>query len=250
MSEKKDNGANVVGGLLFVAIAIVVLGFCIKSGLKSFSDGERTVSVRGLAEQDIKATTSYINITKRLTGDDPKAVLSQLDAGVEQLRVFLKEQGFDNVEVKNVEFYDNGTFYNVIWEEGKQIRVKQDRYILTQAIRIKVDSVVTTESKLNVLQLAMIQNGISADVYSNYVFPDLNDIKPQLIAESTKNARVAGEQFAKDSDSKLGKIKTASQGQISYEGDGYDADGNGLASVKPYIERVRVVSSVVFFLED
>ncbi|HLU85411.1 MAG TPA: hypothetical protein VKZ45_08050, partial [Vicingaceae bacterium] len=74
-------------------------------------------------------------------------------------------------------------------------------------------------------------------------------IKPQLIAESTKNARVAGEQFANDSQAKLGKIKTASQGQITIAGRYYyDEDLTGIPE-EPYIQKARVVSTIVFFLE-
>ena len=83
-----------------------------------------------------------------------------------------------------------------------------------------------------------------------YIFPELNEIKPKLIAESTRNARITGEQFAKDSKSKLGKIKTASQGQIAMSGDYSSGDGYIPFTEKPYIYNVRVVSSIVFFLED
>lgn len=74
-------------------------------------------------------------------------------------------------------------------------------------------------------------------------------IKPQLIAESTKNARVAGEQFANDSQAKLGKIKTASQGQITIAGRYYYDEEARETPKEPYIQRARVVSTIVFFLE-
>ena len=74
-----------------------------------------------------------------------------------------------------------------------------------------------------------------------YSFNGLNEIKPEMIDEANKNARVTAEKFALDSDSKLGKIKTATQGQFSIE----DRDEN-----TPYIKKVRVVTSVQYFLED
>ena len=79
------------------------------------------------------------------------------------------------------------------------------------------------------------------NIHTDYIFPELNSVKPKLIAESTKNARIAGEQFANDSEATLGKIKTASQGQISIAGR-YD-------SPVPYIQKARVVSTIVFFLD-
>ena len=85
---------------------------------------------------------------------------------------------------------------------------------------------------------------ISANDYDTrvqYEFTSLNKIKPQMIEEATKNAREAAEKFAKDSDSKLGKIKNASQGLFTIE----DRDPS-----TPYIKKVRVVTSVDFFLEN
>ena len=74
-----------------------------------------------------------------------------------------------------------------------------------------------------------------------YEYSDLNSIKPQMIEEATKNARTAAQKFASDSDSKLGKIKRASQGQFSIS----DRD-----EFTPYIKKVRVVTTMDYFLED
>ena len=62
-----------------------------------------------------------------------------------------------------------------------------------------------------------------------------------MIGEANQNARTAAEKFAMDSGSKLGKIKTATQGQFSIE----DRDEN-----TPFIKKVRVVTSVQYYLED
>ena len=72
-----------------------------------------------------------------------------------------------------------------------------------------------------------------------YEFTGLNDVKPQMIEEATKNARAAAEKFAKDSDSSLGKIRNASQGQFSIS----DRDAN-----TPYIKSIRVVTTGIYYL--
>ena len=73
-----------------------------------------------------------------------------------------------------------------------------------------------------------------------YEFTGLNEIKPAMIEEATRNARVAAEKFAKDSDSKLGKIRDAYQGQFTIT----DRDSN-----TPYIKNVRVVTTVNYYLK-
>ena len=75
----------------------------------------------------------------------------------------------------------------------------------------------------------------------DFEYTDLNKIKPKMIEDATRNARAAAQKFAKDSDSKLGKIRSAVQGQFSIE----DRDQN-----TPYIKKVRVVTVVNFSLED
>jgi len=62
-----------------------------------------------------------------------------------------------------------------------------------------------------------------------------------MIEAATQNAREVATKFAADSDSKLGKIRRASQGLFSIE----DRDSN-----TPYIKKVRVVSTVEYYLSD
>jgi len=51
----------------------------------------------------------------------------------------------------------------------------------------------------------------------NYIFNRLNNIKPGMIQEATKNARIAADQFARDSQTTLGKLRNASQGWFQIE---------------------------------
>jgi len=92
----------------------------------------------------------------------------------------------------------------------------------------------------------LLQKGIAVggDEYQynvQFLFTGLNDIKPRMIEEATKNARAAAEKFARDSNSKLGKIKSANQGQFTIS----DRDAN-----TPYIKNIRVVSTIDYYLKD
>ena len=74
-----------------------------------------------------------------------------------------------------------------------------------------------------------------------FVYDRLNDIKPQMIEEATRNARESAQKFATDSQSRLGKIRRANQGQFSIQ----DRDAS-----TPHIKRVRVVSTIEYYLQD
>ena len=119
-------------------------------------------------------------------------------------------------------------------------------YIITAGVTVcsnQVERIV----KLQTEQAKLYEKGIPVGMGENwshpttYSFTGLNDIKPAMIEEATINARQAAEKFAKDSNSKLGKIKTATQGQFSVS----DRDSN-----TPYIKNVRVVTNVVYYLKD
>lgn len=236
-----------------IAIGLIVLGVCIKSGLNSFSDKERIVTVKGLAEKIIEATTADIEIICSVSGDYPNEASKVLDREIEKNKKILARKSYNDIYVSELSFYDSKSYYSFEWDGGQQVKIKKDRYYLSKKIIIKSHEVENAEEVKEELLLALLENDINCGIEISvlYCFPELNDFKSELIAESTKNARISGEQFANDSKSKLGKIKTASQGQISIVGKyyGYGEEITAVPS-KPYHEKVRVVSTIVFFLED
>lgn len=245
-----DNKSNLILGAC-IALGLIVLGIFINKGLQSFSNKERVVTVKGLAEQDVKADNATIVIDIRFTSDDPKSIVSAIDSRVSKISEYLRRKGYGDIKVSNLNLFDSKSYYEQKWKGGRYVDVKKDRYSGSKDIRIDIKDVETAGEISNTINIDLINNNLSSDVNCSYQFPELNSIKPKLIEESTKNARIAGEQFAKDSKSKLGKIKTASQGQISLAGQFYsEEDAVSDIPNEPYIQKARVVSTIVFFLED
>ena len=106
-----------------------------------------------------------------------------------------------------------------------------------------VDAVLNLMSK----QSDLLKKGIVAGGSNQWENPvefkyeGLNDIKPEMIEEATRNAREAAQKFAKDSGSRLGKIRTANQGTFTIE---------NRDSSTPYIKKIRVVTSVTYYLDN
>ncbi|MDE5573428.1 MAG: SIMPL domain-containing protein [Muribaculaceae bacterium] len=225
---------------LIIAIAIVLLGLTIKAGMDNFSYRDRIVSVRGLAEKEVNANKVTWPIVIKQVGNSLNEIYSAVQKSNSTIIDFLKSNGIEESEisVNAPELVDNRTDrYN-----SSPIMYN---YNLTSVIVVsssKVDLVRSLISK----QMELLRDGI-AIINGGYQYPikyeytDLNSIKPEMIATATAKAREAGQQFATDSKSRLGKIKTASQGQFSIE----DRDEN-----TPYIKKVRVVSNIQFYLED
>lgn len=249
MENKKELTTIIVG--LLISISLLFVGYFIFKGLKSFSDKDRVVTVKGLAEKEIKATKAFINIKVSFSGDIPQDIIAKTNNQVDAIKKYLKEKGYKDSDIKEeqVSIYDGKEYYRYDYELKEKIKI--DRYRATRLITITTDKVEQTKEMSNNIDLDLINKNLSSDINCDYKFPELNSIKPALIAESTKNARLAGEQFANDSKSKLGKIKTASQGQISIAGRSYyEEDAISTAPKEEFLQKARVVSSIVFFLED
>jgi hypothetical protein len=253
METKFSLKSNILGLAIF--LGLVVLGFFIYRGLKTFSDKDRVVTVKGLAEMEMTATAAAINFDFAFSGDDLKDVIKQTENKKVAIINFLEAAGHskNNLKIENVDVTDRQTYYESQWINGQQIQVKIDRYTILQRLSLQSKDIKKTEDIAAKMKLELVSKDLTANVTTNYIFPELNSIKPKLIAESTKNARIAGEQFANDSQAALGKIKTASQGQITIAGNYYydqeAVESNNQQPKEPYIQKARVVSTIVFFLE-
>lgn len=249
--ENKQLLKSVILGVS-ILLGLSFLGLFIFNGLKTFSDKDRVVTVKGLAEMELTATSATISLHFSFSGDDLKDIIKKTEDKKNAIMAYLKSIGFGekDITINNIGVTDRQKYYEDRWVNGKQVQEKIDRYTITQSMSVESKDIKNTENKSSQIELDLISKDLTSNINTSYSFPELNSIKPQLIAESTKNARIAGEQFANDSKAKLGKIKTASQGQISIAGENYDEEEESSSKPsEPYIQKARVVSTIVFFLE-
>lgn len=226
-------------GLLLLA-GMLGLGYQVAKGVLQFKQMERSVEVKGLSERDVAADIAIWPITFNVADND----LGKLYQAVQQkngaVLVFLEKNGFskDEITISAPAVVDK-----LAREYGDDGRNSPFRYTASSTITVysgKVEGVRQTMIKLAELGqqgIAIAGNGYN----TQYVYSKLNDIKPGMIEEATRSAREAAAKFAKDSDSTLGKIKRASQGQFSIQ----DRD-----SSTAHIKKVRVVSTVEYYLSD
>ena len=223
-----------------IALGIVILGLCIKAGIDNFSNRDRVVTVRGLCEKEVNANVVTWPIVTKEMGNELPAIYNRIQASNNAILDFLHANGITDAEI-SVNAPDVSDVQANAYNQREQLY----RYIVTNVIVVKSEKV----DKVNELikkQTELLKQGIAivAGDYSypiTYDYTELNSIKPELIAEATRNARQAADKFAEDSESDLGKIKTAAQGQFSIENrDQYT----------PYIKTVRIVTYITYYLED
>lgn len=223
---------------LLLSLGLAVLGLFVYFGLNSLGNRERVVAVRGLAEREVKADRVIWPVVYKTTGNDLPTLYGQLNDVSAKIRAFLVENGIPATDISTgaPEIVDlRADRYNT-----NRVADRYNVTLVTTVVTGKVDAARSLMSRMGELLKSGI--AISANDYGNqvqYEFNGLNAIKPAMIEEATHNARKAAEQFAKDSESELGKIKSASQGLFTVS----DRD-----SYTPYVKRVRVVTTVNFYL--
>lgn len=225
---------------LILAAGLLLAGYLVKDGLDGFANRDRVVNVKGLAEIEVAANKVTWPLMYKVLGNDLPALYNQINRTNTTIVDFLKEKGITEKEITV--------------NAPEIIDLIAERYVQNQSgYRYNVTAVITVTStqvelvrRLISEQSELLKQGIAITggdyrFSVQYDYTDLNSIKPRMIEEATKNARAAAEKFAADSDSELGKIKHAYQGQFSIT----DRDNN-----TPYIKKIRVVTTIDYYLED
>jgi hypothetical protein len=224
---------------LFVMIGLVVIGLHMTGAVGKYRSYDRTVNVKGLCEKEVKADKVIWPVVYKVMANDIQSIYDQIDANNEIVMSFLNSGGIKTEEISTAVPAISDKYAN---EYGSNNRAY--RYIATSVLTVcttDVDAVLDLMSRQSeLLKKGVITGGNNWENPVEFKYEGLNAIKPQMIEEATKNAREAAEKFAKDSDSRLGKIKTANQGTFTIE----NRDSN-----TPYIKKIRVVTSVTYYLK-
>lgn len=233
-----DKGKMLSG--LFIMAGLICLGLMIPEAVKDYRSFDRVVNVKGLCEKEVKADKVIWPIVYRVMSNDITSVYSQTAGNNEMIVDFLEAGGIKASEITVSVPVISDKYAS---EYGTNDRAF--RYIAKNVVTVysdNVDAVLALMSKQSeLLKKGIVIGGNEWENPVEFKYEGLNGIKPAMIEEATMNAREAAQKFAKDSDSRLGKIKTANQGTFTIE----NRDSN-----TPYIKKVRVVTSVTYYLKN
>lgn len=225
----------------FIALGFAFLSFGIYKASTSYRDSQRTVVVKGLSEREVESTLVVWPIVFTRDSNYLNDTNNKIDEDLEKVLKFLKSNGISDQEiiVSTPQIKDRYT-RDYVNTSNIKFRFNGEQVVTVRSSNIK--QVIDVQKKSREL----INDGIllKVDSYQNktrFMFTELNKIKPDMIKQATESARETAEKFARDSKSKLGKIKRASQGLFSV---------NNLDVTTPHIKKVRVVTTVTYFLED
>ncbi|HSG33286.1 MAG TPA: SIMPL domain-containing protein [Sphingomonadaceae bacterium] len=224
------------GSAAILTIGLVLGGYLLGNGLVRAKDADRSVTVRGLAEREVTADLATWTLSYSATAANLAEAQASVDRDTTQIRAFFGELGFaaDTLEPTgvNVSSYSNNGIPQFTVRQRMTLR-STDIELAQKAVRQQFD---------------LVRRGVQLEEGSgmSYTFTKLNEIKPEMVAEATKDARAAAEQFAEDSGTSVGGIKQATQGYFSIEA--RDGDGGGWGVSDTPFKQVRVVTTVDFYL--
>ena len=228
---------------LILAIGLATAGYFISETLFKSKVALNTADVKGLAERRVEADLAHWTIGYAVAGssrDEVPALYKQAEANREKIIALLKQNGFGDEEITP----------GIITHSHQEYRNKEqvlvsEKHTLSGFVSIEtlqVRQVAGVRAKLN----ALIAEGMNIHNRApTYKFTKLNDIKPEMLKEATKNARIAANEFASNAGVEVGGIRYARQGGFTVRDVGDDYSDSGKID-----KEVRVVTNVTFFLTD
>ena len=224
-----------------LAVGMIVGGYLLGDGLKRAHLADRAVTMRGLAERNVTADLATWTINFTSQGTELDAVRAESDQRAQTVLAFLRQAGFPAEAVT-----DGGGSVNQFYDTNRGA----NQVTVNRRIQLRTNDVMRARAAF-ARQFELIRGGVAIQEGSSiqYSFTQLNTIKPAMIAQATQNARQAAEQFAHDSGTGVGGIRSATQGYFSIgarDGDVAEEGGGG-GGDSPF-QKVRVVTTIEFYL--
>jgi uncharacterized protein len=224
----------IASGIL--ALGLVAGGYLLGDGLTRARIADRSVTVRGLAERDVTADLATWTIAYSASASDMASAQASVDRDTAAIQAFFTELGFPEGALQPA-----GVNVSSFRQDGIPV------FTVRQRMTLRTTDIERAERAVR-RQFDLVRRGVSLEEGSGitYTFTRLNDIKPEMVAEATQDARAAAEQFAQDSGTGVGGIKQATQGYFSIEA--RDGDGGGWGVADTPHKKVRVVTTIDFYL--
>lgn len=223
-----------------VVLGLCTLGVSLKAAMDNFTNKDRRVTVKGLAEKEVDADKVTWPIQTKELGNDLPALYSKINSTNASIKKFLTDNGLkeDEINVNAPTVIDlNAERYS---ENNRSFRYNITSTITVSSQNVKlVRSLISRQGELLQQGIAIVDGGYENPI--KYEFVAFRDMKPEMMTEAIKNAEKTAQQFAENSNSKLDKIISADQGQFSID----NRDEN-----TQYIKKVRVVTTVTYSLKD
>jgi hypothetical protein len=237
VGERNVAAAAVLG--LFAAAGLAAGGALMGVAIGKVRKADRYVTVKGFAEREVEANLAIWPMVYNAVGNDLARVQADLDEDAAAIRAFLVARGFraEDLTLSAPRVTD----FEAQWTSGER---PVNRYMAEATVTLRTANVAGVKEAMQA-STDLVKQGVallrSYEYNPLFLYTELNAIKPEMIAAATVDARRAAEQFANDSGSRVGAIRSAQQGYFQIE----DRDAHS-----PEWKKIRVVTTIEYFLDE
>jgi uncharacterized protein len=242
MSERLTGSRNIIWvAAAILALGVIIGGYMLGDGMRRARMADRAVTVRGLAERNVTADLATWTINFSAQGNDLSTVQAEIDRDAAAVTQFFRAAGFPAEAVT-----DGGGSVNSFFDTNRG----EQQITINRRMQLRTSDVMRARAAY-ARQFNLIRAGVSVQDGSGiqYNFTRLNDIKPEMITEATRNARQVADRFAADSGTAVGGIRSATQGYFSVGARDGDVSEEGTGERDSPFQKVRVVTTIEYYLD-
>jgi len=231
---------------ILIAVGVAVAGWSVGEGLKSFRQADRSLTIKGLAEQDVKSDFALWTLSFRRAASNYDEVRRQLADDREVVVSFLLSQGFSEADIERRPLQITDLLARDFGQQDVTFRYTGQASVTVRSV--DVDAVAKAATSIDPLikqGVQMSQEGPMGG-FPRYLLRGFNDIKPILLEKAVRNAAEQAQKFAADAGAHLGDLHRANQGTIQILD---DDGGDGYATGQTIGKRLWVVSTFVYSLD-
>jgi hypothetical protein len=229
---------------LILAFGLVAAALVFTGGFVQSRTADRYVTVKGIAERDVKAGLALWPLRFVATDDRLDVAQTAIARSHDAVIAFLERHGIDRekVEVQGLEVTD-------VLANAYRDGPAASRYIIAQTLMVRSEDAelvrAASQKVGELVDAGVVLSSQSGPITPTYLFTRLTELKPEMIAEATTNARHAAEQFANDSGSRILGIRRANQGLFEL----LPRDRvTGVSEESQVNKTVRVVATVEYYI--
>jgi hypothetical protein len=241
-----ERKSSIVSAII-LGVALVVCAVVLGRSVQRFKADDRFISVKGFSEREVKADFAIWSLKVRTANNDLLEGSRELEVAKTKVYRFLTKNGINPKEISQKDL-------SVSDREAREYRTENvsTRYIFEETVEVRSTNVDLVQ-KVSRMTGELLSAGVALSVKEDFnalrfIYTKLNEVKPVMLAEATRNARKAGEEFARESDTRLGEMRKATQGLFSIvDRDASlsgQAEGGYYSGSADIFKKIRVVISV------
>src|SRR3989344_2870960 len=216
-------------GILIISSALIVFSVAFFLSASNFSKLGSYIEVKGLSERIVKADTAIWSLGFEIKSNSIESLYADTEKNNTAIKKFLMDKGFEESEI-------NIAPINIYQDTYKDALFRYNSSNQISVYTKKVDLAKAASSET----LLLVKSGVVLNQnYISFEFSDLNNIKPEMLAETINNAETTAQNFADNSNSVVGSVSRGNQGVFDIT----DKDPSS-----PEYKKIRLVSTLRFLL--